>query len=183
MADRFNDIANQWGATLAGLGTVSTENIVPVAKGGTGGTTAAAGRAGLGLGNAATANILGELSQSGGVPTGALMQQVTNAAGTYWKYASGQMTAVMRVNVSPLTWLTGSATRYVNVTGGLPVAFIEQPHLFAQMIENDIANRGAWITNILASSTSAFSAWLAAPATSTGSGAFSFNILAVGRWF
>ena len=36
LADKFNDIANQWGSTLAGLGTVSTENVVPVAKGGTG---------------------------------------------------------------------------------------------------------------------------------------------------
>ncbi|WP_367863114.1 hypothetical protein [Pseudomonas guariconensis] len=54
LADKFNDIANQWGSTLAGLGTVSTENVVPVAKGGTGGTTQADARLGLGLGTAST---------------------------------------------------------------------------------------------------------------------------------
>ena len=48
LADKFNDIATNWGSTLAGLGTVSTENVVPVAKGGTGGTTAATARSGIG---------------------------------------------------------------------------------------------------------------------------------------
>lgn len=47
-ADQLRQIVNQWGATLAGLGAVSTENIVPVAKGGTGATTAPAARAILG---------------------------------------------------------------------------------------------------------------------------------------
>ncbi|MFK4234181.1 pyocin knob domain-containing protein [Pseudomonas guariconensis] len=57
LADKFNDIANQWGSTLAGLGTVSTENVVPVTKGGTGGTDQASGRQGLGLGTAATGTL------------------------------------------------------------------------------------------------------------------------------
>ena len=45
---------------------------LPVALGGTGGTTAAAARSNLGLGAAAVAAILGTVSQSGGVPTGAI---------------------------------------------------------------------------------------------------------------
>lgn len=54
LADAVNQMVQQWGATLAGLGTVSTENVVPVAKGGTGAITAAAARTALGLGTAAT---------------------------------------------------------------------------------------------------------------------------------
>ena len=54
LADKFNDIATNWGSTLSGLGSVSTENVVPVAKGGTGSTTAAGARTALGLGTAAT---------------------------------------------------------------------------------------------------------------------------------
>ena len=54
LADAVNLMVQQWGATLAGLGSVSTENVVPVTKGGTGGTNQAAARAGLGLGTAAT---------------------------------------------------------------------------------------------------------------------------------
>lgn len=56
LADQARAMIQQWGAIAAGLGTVSTENIVPVAKGGTGGATQAAARSGLGLGSAATLN-------------------------------------------------------------------------------------------------------------------------------
>lgn len=55
LADQARAMIQQWGATLAGLGSVSTENIVPVAKGGTGASVPAAARANLGLGAAATA--------------------------------------------------------------------------------------------------------------------------------
>lgn len=39
LADAVNQMVQQWGATLAGLGTVSTENVLPVSKGGTGRTS------------------------------------------------------------------------------------------------------------------------------------------------
>ncbi|MGY2215733.1 pyocin knob domain-containing protein [Pseudomonas sp. SDO558_S425] len=48
LADAVNLMVQQWGATLAGLGAVSTENIVPVSKGGTGATKAPDARAILG---------------------------------------------------------------------------------------------------------------------------------------
>lgn len=74
-ADRLRQIIEQWGSTLAGLGAVSTENVVPVTKGGTGGTTAAAARGGLGLGSAATRNVgvaAGELMEKGAYGLGAV---------------------------------------------------------------------------------------------------------------
>lgn len=55
-ADRLRQLIDQWGATLAGLGPLSSVAVAPVANGGTGGTTPTAARAGLGLGSAATAN-------------------------------------------------------------------------------------------------------------------------------
>ncbi|ORL66617.1 hypothetical protein [Pseudomonas putida] len=91
LADKFNDIANTWGSTLAGLGSVSTENVVPVTKGGTGGTTQATARNGLGLKSAAVADIVGTVSQSGGVPTGAIYERGNNANGHYTKYADGTL--------------------------------------------------------------------------------------------
>ena len=90
-ADRLRQIVEQWGSTLAGLGTVSTENVVPVAKGGTGGTTPAAARTGLELKSAAMADALGTVSQAAGVPTGALMERGSNANGTYEKFACGTL--------------------------------------------------------------------------------------------
>lgn len=47
-ADRLRQLVDQFGSVIAGLGSVSTENVVPVAKGGTGATTAAGARAALG---------------------------------------------------------------------------------------------------------------------------------------
>lgn len=57
LADAVNQMVQQWGATLAGLGDVSTQDVVPVAMGGTGGRNQAEGRSGLGLGTAATAAV------------------------------------------------------------------------------------------------------------------------------
>jgi len=49
LSDAFNSLNNQFGPKLAALGTTGNYEILPVNKGGTGGDTAAAARAGLGL--------------------------------------------------------------------------------------------------------------------------------------
>ncbi|MBJ2292682.1 phage tail protein [Pseudomonas sp. MF5691] len=56
LADAVNQMVQQWGATLAGLGDVSAQDIVPVTMGGTGATSAPGARTTLGLGTAATLN-------------------------------------------------------------------------------------------------------------------------------
>lgn len=58
LADLAKQMLSDWGAALAGLGTVSTENVVPVLKGGTGATTQAGARTALGLGSVATQNVV-----------------------------------------------------------------------------------------------------------------------------
>lgn len=115
-ADRLRQFVDQLGATFALFGGATTiealrQNILAatrgannditslsglttalsVAQGGTGGKTQAAARAGLGLGLAAVAEILGTVSQNGGVPSGAIFEQGSNANGHYIKYASGAM--------------------------------------------------------------------------------------------
>lgn len=62
-----------------------------VAQGGTGGKTQAAARTGLGLKAAAVADILGTVSQSGDVPSGAIIETGNNANGTYIKWADGTL--------------------------------------------------------------------------------------------
>ncbi|MFD2641875.1 hypothetical protein [Pseudomonas japonica] len=100
LADKFSDIANQWGSTLAGLGSVSTENVVPIAKGGTGGTSQASARTGLGLKTAATADIVGTVSMNSGVPAGAVFERGSNANGDYVKFADGSMICFLNISVT-----------------------------------------------------------------------------------
>jgi len=59
--------------TNLGLGSVATDSVVPVAKGGTGGTTAAAARSGLELGDASTKNVGTSAGQVMGVGAGGLL--------------------------------------------------------------------------------------------------------------
>ena len=64
-----------------------------VASGGTGAATAAAARTNLGLDDAVNAyrqgNILGTVSHSGGVPTGAVIQRGSNSNGEFLRFADG----------------------------------------------------------------------------------------------
>lgn len=89
-------IIQQWGATLAGLGTVSTENIVPVTKGGTGAATSAAARSNLGLGSAAVAPIVGTVTQSGASPTEQLLSAVAMQTGASPGMQTGPLNAGIR---------------------------------------------------------------------------------------
>nr|BFD43161.1 tail fiber protein [Pseudomonas sp. FFPRI_1] len=57
LADLVRDWTGQYGQKMAALGTTGNYDILPIAKGGTGGTDQVSARAGLGLGTAATANI------------------------------------------------------------------------------------------------------------------------------
>lgn len=84
-ADRLRQITEQWGSTLASLGSVATENVVPVAKGGTGATNQADARFLLGLKGAAVAEIVGSVSN------GAIIERGNNANGSYTKFADGTM--------------------------------------------------------------------------------------------
>lgn len=66
---------------------------VAIDKGGTGANTPALARAALGL------TILGTVSQSGGAPTGALMEYGSNANGEHWKFANGFMVCISTKSV------------------------------------------------------------------------------------
>ncbi|HGM6895500.1 TPA: hypothetical protein ACKQDP_006126, partial [Pseudomonas aeruginosa] len=81
---------------------------VPLALGGTGAATAAGARASLGLGSAAVRaalgstgalysrdSILGSVSQSSGVPTGAVIQRGSNANGEFVRFADGTQICIV----------------------------------------------------------------------------------------
>lgn len=154
-----------------------------VAQGGTGGLTAADARTGLGLGSAAIAAILGTVSQSGGVPTGAIFESGSSAAGSWVKFASGLMITVQSLNLT-LSWSAVAANRYAGpVVGNTPAAFAAAPLLFVQVRDPSVAGRAAWCPGADATNGNTFSIFLASPAASTVTSSIIFNIFAIGRWF
>ncbi|WP_313395658.1 hypothetical protein [Pseudomonas sp.] len=135
LADKFNDIANTWGSTLAGLGTVSTENVVPIAKGGTGKTTAAEAKAALGIGDIGVGQTWKNMTGSRALgttytnTTGKPIQisvfgGAASAAGVGYEVASGASmigqysTAAGQFLSSPTVIIPAGATYTVNVVNG-----------------------------------------------------------------
>jgi len=111
-ADRLRQLVDQYGSQLAALQPWATS------------PTAAAAREALGTNDAANltagllsveripatltpdkafrrGNILGTVSQSGGVPTGAIIERGSNANGSYWRYAGGMQVCLTARKARP----------------------------------------------------------------------------------
>ncbi|MEB3840457.1 phage tail protein [Pseudomonas guariconensis] len=153
-ADRLRQFADDFGSTMALFGGATTaaglrQNIgaaargannditslsglvtaLSVAQGGTGGTTQAAARTGLGLKAAAVADIVGTVSQSGGVPTGAIIERGSNSNGEYVRFADGTQICWGVTSDIPDTLIggfygtTAGNLYYKNITANLPIGF------------------------------------------------------------
>lgn len=184
-ADRLRQLVDQFGATLAGLGSVSTENVVPVAKGGTGGTTPALARAGLQLGSAAVAAIVGPVSQAAGVPTGAIIEFGSNANGEYYKFASGLMVCLGQLTVSGASWRTSStAGRFYSqpVSGTFAASFAASPRIFPSARDGAIGARSAWCSFISGNASGIIEAYMSAIFAGTNQSDIPLDYIAVGRW-
>ncbi|CRM72850.1 hypothetical protein [Pseudomonas sp. 25 R 14] len=172
-------IIQQWGATLAGLGAVSTENVVPVAKGGTGGTTSSTARANLGLGTAAVAALVGAVSQSGGVPTGAVMQYGSNANGSFIRYADGTQICWQKASTAiAVTSGPANGLYYGSVIWTFPAQFYAAP-----VATGSTQSDGVITVDLGGPSTvTQFSPGVGALA-SIASRTFSLNLISIGRWY
>lgn len=179
LADQARTIINQWGATLAGLGSVSTENIVPVAKGGTGGTTPAAARTGLGLGDAAVMMVAG---------AGGIIERGATANGQYTKYADGTLICWTDTLVASLRTAT-----YMLATWAMPSPFMGTLPCVITVTarQNDpgtsdfpVAERGkGTLYGKLTSNSQAFVGFLTSSTNSFSVGAeIPLSAMAVGRW-
>lgn len=183
LADKFNDIANTWGSTLAGLGAVSTENVLPVTKGGTGGTTQATARNGLGLKAAAVADIVGPVSQSAGVPTGAIIERGSNANGEYVRYADGtQICSIILPTTSHnVSTAVGALFSSDAQTWTFPVAFSGIPAVFG-MIGRGAVDPYKTFYSAYTRSATQHSYFIVCTTSSSGVG-LQGSLTAIGRWF
>ena len=106
-------------------------------------------------------NIVGTVSQSSGVPTGAIIEQGSNANGRYIKYADGTMicTGAITLNLT-ITTATGSvfvSTAAATVT--YPTTFAATPTHFRV---SQSASSSAWISATSPSSTTVGTVYLMA---------------------
>ncbi|HHD2938658.1 TPA: hypothetical protein ACNZ88_001338 [Enterobacter kobei] len=174
--------------TIPGIGKLAqkgSNGALAIADGGTGATTVESARSNLGLKSAAVADILGTVSQSGGVPTGAVIEKGSNSNGEYVRFADG--TQICRMAVAA----ADAVNKNVATAGSLggyrssqnPVPF---PANFAApaYCSGHINNNGHNVRIELVSGNQA-SCQFAFHAINSGTyaGADTIYITAIGRWF
>lgn len=153
---------------------------------------AATARTNLGLGTAATRaatgttgalyardGVLAAVGQSGGVPTGGIIEHGSNVNGRYTKYADGTM----------ICWFTDATQRAINTAAGtgfisaalsltFPAVFAAAPTAVVQA--DSAQNAPAWAGPVNTSTTGISQVYLFS-FTNTATARLSY--IAVGRWF
>jgi hypothetical protein len=126
-------------------------------------------------------DLLGTVSQTAGVPTGAVIERGSNTAGDYIKFADGTM--ICTVVGRPVTYSNASN---LMTTWTYPVAFVLAPVVSVNLVSSTLPTQKA-ITAVTAYSRSAVSAncsvlsigaFVAADATTAN-----IDAVAIGRWF
>lgn len=148
---------------------------IAVSSGGTGGNTQASARAGLGLGTAAVAALVGTVTQGGA----AVMESGSNSNGWFIKFADGTMICRGVVNASPaisnqsgnLYYYVGSLAFAASFVGIAPQVF---PFFNAD-------GYLTWVTVKGTPGLSAFNYYVMANTPTGVTGILGF--MAIGRWF
>ncbi|QKV20231.1 hypothetical protein [Oricola thermophila] len=160
-------------AVLAVLGVGTTGAAV------FGADDAATARGALELGDSAIRDLIGTVGQSGGVPTGAIIERGSNANGEYVRYADGtQICLVPSTGVGTIETTVGSIKASASaVTIVLPAAFISDDY---GVYACDRASHGIWV-----SAAPVNTGEVAVRAYSYGSFATNRTVhtVAIGRWF
>ena len=122
-------------------------------------------------------NILGTVSQSAGVPTGAIIERGSNSNGEFVRFADGTQICTSPVLLTAATIASGPLYRSNDVGWSYPSAFIKAPVLSGHCLNE--SNR--WVT--IRRNSPLTSAILRAYAPSSNATAWEFQIVAIGRWF
>jgi len=121
-------------------------------------------------------NLLGTVNQSGGVPTGAVIQRGSNANGEFVRFADGTQICTFIAPQVEANTTVGNLFMHANLlTWTFPSAFAARPS-----VSGDVGDAGRWLGASIASTSlvnyrvysATSSATLRAP-----------NLMAIGRWF
>lgn len=126
-------------------------------------------------------NILGTVSQSGGVPTGAIMESGVNAGGTYYRFASGLQICIATISQSGgSTTAMGSIFGGVTTSGGaFPAAFSATPTVLPGGTDNA---GGGWVVMDIYPTSTTWGAYSTRNYRTAGTSG-SIYLMAIGRWF
>lgn len=150
--------------------------------------TQAEGRAALGISSPINtygpSNILGPVSQSGGVPTGAIIERTAGANGDCVRFADGTQICTWRVTVPGLAITTASgalwrSANFVGTTSAFAKPFISPPAVTVAHFAN------AWYGFLSLTSIGTAANWpsLAAFSVASTTTDITYNAIAIGRWF
>lgn len=126
----------------------------------------------------AQGNIVGTVSQSGGVPTGAIIERGSNANGEYVKYADGTM--ICNIIGVTLSYSTSSRLAY---TWTFPASFVSSTSYSSSLMAGGGTALGAtqWIDTKTAS-TARYS-FITNAGYVVGNSATDCSLTAIGRWY
>lgn len=122
-------------------------------------------------------SILGTVSQSGGVPTGAIIERGSNANGEYVRYADGTQICYGSLAITNISTATGAVFVSSGYTWTLPAEFIAAPRYWA----NPAAFGTTW--GGTDSGSTASSVVVRAFRSVTYTGNVTMHIIAIGRWY
>lgn len=133
---------------------------------------------------AAMAAIVGSVSQSGGTPTGSIIERGSNANGEYVKLADGTMVCWANIDATADAWTTASGSFFVGPsnTWVFPAAFVAAGSAAVQgnALLNSVVLHGVMPTALSASQV-LYRAWAAA--SQAAAVAKACYLMATGRWF
>jgi len=123
-------------------------------------------------------DVLGNVSQTAGVPTGALILRGSNANGEFVRFADGTLICTRTdLSVTNASTVLGSLFRSsTNVTWTYPSLFVAAP-----VVSGCVDDPDAWLTT--ASAPAVNNVALRAVSAVTKAAALNCRALAVGRWF
>ena len=120
--------------------------------------------------------ILGTVSQSAGVPTGALIERGSAATGDWVKCADGSMRCTFAAfAVSSAALADGVLYRSADVTWGFPLVFAAPP-----VVTGGVDDSDCWITT---ATPTAAGCGLRVKSSVAKAGALNLRLVAEGRWF
>lgn len=127
-------------------------------------------------------NAIGAVSQSGGVPTGAIIEQGSNAQGSYVKFADGTMVCWRTYNVVSTTTQTWGGGFISNplLTLAFPAAFVGVPTVApcCQWVSGEASSVALGFAQSVTSTTVGLYAF-----SGVSSGGTRLGFIAQGRWF